>query len=54
MEGMYRFVLTDVERAHWTESWTIDESTLPLGTEHTWRVPKNRPQRRRTRRDRPH
>ncbi|MDE2699457.1 MAG: DUF4432 domain-containing protein, partial [Gemmatimonadota bacterium] len=40
MEGMYRFVLTDVERAHWTESWTIDESTLPLGTKHTWRVQK--------------
>ena len=40
MEGMYRFVLTDVERARWTESWTIDESTLPLGTEHTWRVQK--------------
>ena len=40
MEGMYRFVLTDVERALWTESWTIDESTLPLGTEHTWRVQK--------------
>lgn len=40
MEGMYRFVLTDVERALWTESWTIDESTLPLGTKHTWRVQK--------------
>ncbi len=40
MESMYRFVLTDVERALWTESWTIDESTLPLGTEHTWRVQK--------------
>ena len=40
MEGMYRSILTDVERAHWTESWTIDESTLPLGTKHTWRVQK--------------
>ncbi len=40
MEGIYRFVLTDVERALWTESWTVDESTLPLGTEHTWRVQK--------------
>ena len=40
MEGTYRFVLTDVEHALWTESWTIDESTLPLGTEHTWRVQK--------------
>lgn len=40
MEGTYRFVLTDVERALWTEAWTVDESTLPLGTGHTWRVQK--------------
>ena len=42
MEGTYRFVLTDVERALWTEAWTVDESTLPLGTGHTWRVQKPR------------
>ena len=40
MEGIYRFVLTDVEQALWTESWTVDESTLPLGAGHTWRVQK--------------
>ena len=40
MEGTYRFVLTNVEQAHWTESWTIDETTLPLGAGHTWRVQK--------------
>jgi hypothetical protein len=40
MEGIYRFVLTNVEQAHWTESWTVDETTLPLGAGHTWRVQK--------------
>ena len=40
MEGIYRFVLTDVEQALWTESWTVDEATLPLGAGHTWRVQK--------------
>lgn len=40
MEGIYRFVLTDVEQALWTESWTVDESTLPLGAGQTWRVQK--------------
>ena len=40
MEGMYRFVLTDVEQALWTESWTVDESTLPLGAGQTWRIQK--------------
>jgi hypothetical protein len=40
MEGMYRFVLTDVEQAQWIDAWDVDEKTLPLGTGHTWRVQK--------------
>ena len=40
MEGIYRYVLTDVAQALWTESWTVDETTLPLGAGQTWRVQK--------------
>ena len=40
MEGIYRYVLTDVEQALWTESWTVDEATLPLGAGQTWSVRK--------------
>ena len=40
MEGIYRYVLTDVEQALWTESWAVDETTLPLGAGPTWSVRK--------------
>lgn len=40
MEGIYRFVLTDVEQAQWVDAWDVDETTLPLGAGHTWRVQK--------------
>jgi hypothetical protein len=40
MQGMYRFVLTDVEKAQWVDAWDVDESTLPLGAGQTWRVQK--------------
>lgn len=40
MEGTYRFVLTDVEKNQWVDVWDVDETTLPLGTGHTWRVQK--------------
>lgn len=40
MEGTYRFVLTDVEKAQWIDAWNVDETTLPLGAGHTWRVQK--------------
>jgi hypothetical protein len=40
MEGAYRYVLTDVERAIWTDTWQVDEETLPLGAGATWRVGK--------------
>ena len=31
MEGIYRYVLTNVEQALWTESWSVDEKTLRGG-----------------------
>lgn len=40
MEGIYRYVLTDVEQNLWYESWTVDEATLPLGAGSTWSVRK--------------
>ncbi len=40
MESVYRYVLTDVERAVWTDSWGVDEETLPLGAGATWCVRK--------------
>ena len=40
MEGVYRYVLTDVERAVWTDSWGVDEETLPLGAGAKWCVRK--------------
>lgn len=40
MEGTYRYVLTDVEQAIWTESWGVDEGALPLGAGYTWSVSK--------------
>ena len=40
MNGVYRYVLTDVKMDHWTDSWAIDEGALPLGAGAGWRVEK--------------
>ncbi len=40
MGDMFRYVLTDVERALWAESWCVDEETLSLGTGCAWSVKK--------------
>lgn len=40
MGGMFRHVLTDVERALWSESWSVDEDALSLGTGSAWSVRK--------------
>ncbi|MCZ6634408.1 MAG: DUF4432 family protein, partial [bacterium] len=40
MEGTYRFILTDVEQALWTDTWSVDETSLPLLAGPTWSVRK--------------
>ena len=40
MNGVYRYVLTDVELDHWTDSWAIDEGALRLGAGAEWRIEK--------------
>ena len=40
MQGIYRYVLTNVEQALWTESWAVDDDTLPLNAGLAWRVEK--------------
>ncbi len=40
MQDTYRYVLTDVGQALWTESWAVNEETLPLSVKQTWSVEK--------------
>ncbi len=40
MQGIYRYVLTNVEQALWTESWAVDGDALPLNAGPAWRVEK--------------
>ena len=40
MEAIYRYVLGDVDRGLWTDSWSVSEDALPLGAGCCWQVTK--------------